>query len=354
MNAKQTKGRGAQQNVHNKFSQYAVDGDFFQDLVDEEELEERPKTEFLAVHPKTIVNKVPSPDIGMNWSMNPYQGCEHGCTYCYARPTHEYWGYSAGVDFEQKVLYKLTAPQLLREFFNRKSWHPDYIMLSGNTDCYQPAERKFKITRQLLEVMLEYRNPVGLITKNALVLRDLDIIKPMADMNLIRVVISLTSVNEGTRRVLEPRTSSVKMRLKAIRELSKAGVPVIAQMGPVIPGLTDHEIPDVVRAAADNGATQVSYIMVRLNGVVATVFEDWVLKAFPDRANRILNNIKAIHGGKLGDTRYKTRMKGEGNLSDAVGRLFKMAQARYLPKRDIPPMDTSLFQRPQKGQLQMF
>lgn len=354
MHAKTQKGRGAQENVHNKFNQYAVDEDFFQDLVDQEELEDRPRTEFLAVHPKTIVNKVPSPDIGMNWSMNPYQGCEHGCTYCYARPTHEYWGYSAGVDFEGKVLYKPNAPDLLRDFFNRKSWRPDYIMLSGNTDCYQPAERKFQLTRQLLEVMREYRNPVGIITKNALILRDLDIIKEMAELNLVRVVISLTTVTESTRRALEPRTSSVKMRLKAIRELSKAGVPVIAQMGPVIPGLTDHEIPEVVRAAAENGATQVGYIMVRLNGVVATVFEDWVLKTFPDKANRILSNIMSMHNGKLGETRFKTRMRGEGNLSDATGRLFKMAQARYLPAVEIPAMDTRLFRRPQKGQLTLF
>jgi DNA repair photolyase len=348
------KGRGAQQNTANKFSQYDLDREFFEDLLDEEELNEKPPTQLQAVYPKTIVNKIPSPDIPMPWGINPYQGCEHGCTYCYARPTHEYWGYSAGSDFEQKILYKPNAAELLRKFFERKSWKPEPILLSGNTDCYQPVERKLELTRQLLHVFCEYRNPVGIITKNALVLRDLDSLKELNERNLIRVVISLTTINEETRRKLEPRTSSVKMRLKTIRTLSENGIPVVAQMGPVIPGLTDHEIPEVIKAAVENGASQVSYIMVRLNGIVATVFEDWVHKAFPDRAARILNNIKQTHGGNLGENRFNTRMRGEGPVADAYNRLFKMAQAKYCPKKDLGKMDTHHFRRPQKGQLVMF
>jgi len=352
---KPTKGRGAQVNTRNQFSKYDLDDSFFEDVVDEEELKSKPKTEFIALHPKTIVNKVPSPDIGMNWSINPYQGCEHGCTYCYARPTHEYWGYSAGMDFEQKVLYKPGAPKLLREFFDRKSWRPDTIVMSGNTDCYQPVERRFEITRQLMQVFLEYQNPVGVITKNALILRDLDIIKPLAEKNLIRVIVSLTTLTEETRRKLEPRTASVKNRLRVIRELSKAGVPVIAQMGPVIPGLTDHEIPEVVKAAAENGAVKMHYILVRLNGVVAKIFEDWVYKAFPDRANRILNNIRQTRGGELGSTRFGERMKGKGNFSDSIDGLFKMAHARYFPQKEVPSVSKDLFIRPSKGgQLSLF
>ncbi|MFY0673519.1 MAG: PA0069 family radical SAM protein [Bacteroidia bacterium] len=348
------KGRGAQQNTANKFSQYDLDSEFFEDVVDEEELSEKPQTQLQAVHPKTIVNKITSPDVPMPWGINPYQGCEHGCTYCYARPTHEYWGYSAGKDFEQKILYKPNATNLLRQFFTKKSWKVAPIMLSGNTDCYQPVERKLQLTRQLLQVFCEYRNPVGIITKNALLLRDLDLLKELNERNLVHVAISLTTLNESVRRKLEPRTSSVKMRLKTIKTLSDNGIPVVAQMGPVIPGLTDHEIHDVVKAAAENGASQMSYIMVRLNGVVATVFEDWVHKAFPDRASKILSNIKQTHGGNMGENRFGTRMRGEGAVVEACNRMFKMAQAKYCPKKDLSKMDTHHFRRPQKGQLEMF
>lgn len=354
LNFKLTKGRGAQQNTANKFIKYDLDIDFFSDLMDEDELNAKPQTLLQAVHPKSIVNKITSPDIGMNWGVNPYQGCEHGCTYCYARPTHEYWGYSAGADFENKILYKPNAAELLQKWFDKKTWQPEPIMISGNTDCYQPVERKLELTRQLLQVFCEYRNPVGIITKNALILRDLDLIKELGERNLIRVVISLTTLTEDTRRKLEPRTSSVKMRLKTIKMLSDIGVPVIAQMGPVIPGLTDHEIPNVVKAAAENGATQVSYIMVRLNGIVATVFQDWLHKAFPDRAERILSNIRQTHSGNLNENRFSTRMKGEGAVAEACNRLFKMTQAKYCPKKELPKMDLQHFRRPQKGQLSMF
>ncbi|MBI1185199.1 PA0069 family radical SAM protein [bacterium] len=348
------KGRGAQMNTDNRYQKLALDTSFYADIVDEEELSLSPKTQQLAIFPKTIVNKIPSPDIPMPWGINPYQGCEHGCTYCYARPTHEYWGYSAGNDFEQKILYKPEAANLLRTFFNNKKWVPEPILLSGNTDCYQPAERKFELTRHLLKVFCEYQNPVGIITKNALILRDIDLLKELNSNNLVQVVVSLTTINEEIRRKLEPRTSSVAMRLKAIKVLSENNIPVVAQMGPVIPGLTDHEIPDVVKAAAENGATQVSYILVRLNDVVATIFEDWVTKVFPDKANRILSNIKQTHGGKLGDTRFGTRMRGEGPVAEVCNRLFKMAQAKYCPKKEMPKLATQHFKRPQSGQLELF
>ncbi|MCB0737384.1 MAG: PA0069 family radical SAM protein [Bacteroidetes bacterium] len=350
MNNQFQKGRGAQNKLHNKFNAIELDETYFEDV----EYDETNPTVYKKVFPKSIVNKIPSFDIPVNWGINPYQGCEHGCTYCYARPTHEYWGYNAANEFEQVVLYKPNAPELLRKWFEKKSWKPETIMLSGNTDCYQPAERKFGITRELLQVFSEYQNPVGIITKNALVLRDLDILQPMAEKNLVRVVISLTTLVEETRRKLEPRTSSVKMRLKAIKALSENGIPVVAQMGPVIPGLTDYEIPNVVKAAAENGAEAVSYIMVRLNGVVATVFEDWVHKAFPEKAERILSNIKAMHGGQMGETQMGKRMKGEGHFAEICSQLFKKAQAKYLPKKELKKLDADLFKRPESGQLGLF
>lgn len=346
------KGRGAQINTKNRFAELNLDKDFFEDLNDDFDVPDNPKTEYIKVHPKTIINKVPSPDIGMNWSMNPYQGCEHGCIYCYARNTHEYWGYSAGTEFEQKILYKPNIVELLTEKLNKKSWKPDPIMLSGNTDCYQPAERKFKLTRSVLEVFKAYNQPVGIITKNSLILRDLDIIEYLAHHNLIRVAISLTTLSEETRRRMEPRTASVKMRLKTIETLSKIGVPVIAQMGPVIPAITDHEIPDVVKAAADCGAANVSYIMVRLNGQVGPIFEDWVKKAYPDRAEKVLNKIKSMHGGKLNESEFGTRMRGEGQYAEITKQLFKKAQAKYLPLTELPPMDFTKFKRP--GQMSLF
>jgi DNA repair photolyase len=244
-----TKGRGAQKNTPIRFESTEVET-FLQDaLYDPEILSEQPNTTFTKVYPKSIVNRVDSPDVPANWSMNPYQGCEHGCIYCYARVTHEYWGYSAGKDFEKEILVKVNAAELLEKKFKSKSWSPEPIMLSGNTDCYQPAERTFKITRSLLEVCLKYQHPVGIITKNALVLRDLDILKQLAKLNLVKVVISLTTLDEELRRTMEPRTSSSVNRLKAIEILSEKNIPVSVMMAPVIPGLNSNEIFSVAEAA---------------------------------------------------------------------------------------------------------
>jgi DNA repair photolyase len=349
------KGRGAQVNVHNKFEKRQYSWDETEPLAYDEDLpEEQHKTEYIVVYPKTILNKVDSPDLGMVYSMNPYQGCEHGCIYCYARNTHEYWGYSAGHDFESKILVKPNAPELLRKAFENKNWTPEPIMFSGNTDCYQPAERKWGITRKLLEVFLEYKHPVGMITKNALILRDKDLLQQLAEMNLISVSVSITSLNESLRQKMEPRTTTANQRLRVVEELSKIGVPVNVMVAPIVPGLNDHEIPDIIEAAAERGAKSAGYTIVRLNGAIGEIFTDWVKKTFPDRANKVLKLIASCHGGTLNDSRWGTRMKGEGQIAITINNFFKIAKHKYLGGREWPDADTTLFQRPQKGQLKLF
>jgi DNA repair photolyase len=251
------KGRGAQKNVHNRFFAESLEtlDDFLNYCAAEGDDPDNNRTQFLEVFPKTIVNKVDSPDVGMGFSMNAYQGCEHGCIYCYARNSHEYWGYSAGLDFERKILVKKNAPALLEEKLKSKSWKAHTIVMSGNTDCYQPAERQFGITRQCLELFLKYRHPVGIITKNALITRDLDILSELAKDNLISVSLSITSLSEKTRMLVEPRTATIKKRLETVRELTENGIPVNVMLAPIIPGINSHEVLPLAKAAADAGAT---------------------------------------------------------------------------------------------------
>ncbi|HLP52712.1 MAG TPA: radical SAM protein, partial [Chitinophagales bacterium] len=264
------KGRGSQLNPANRFLKNSEKQVYVDDLATQEEREqlltENPKTKYIDVFPKTIMNKVDSPDLGMAWSMNPYQGCEHGCIYCYARGTHEYWGYSAGAEFEQNILIKKNAPQLLHDALIGRKWVADTIMLSGNTDCYQPAERKFGITRQLLEVFLKFKHPVGIITKNSLIERDIDILAQLAALNLVSVTLSLTTLDEKLKRVMEPRTSSAHSVLRTISKLTTVGVPVNVNVAPIVPGLNDDGIFDTVKAVADAGALSAGFIVVRLNG----------------------------------------------------------------------------------------
>ena len=341
------KGRGSQVNPANRFlkNHHEV---YVDDLATEQEREEllceNPKTKYIDVFPKTILNKVDSPDLGLSWSMNPYQGCEHGCIYCYARGTHEYWGYSAGTEFEQNILVKKTAPALLRQTLLNKKWNAEPIMLSGNTDCYQPAERKLGITRKLLEVFLDLQHPVSIITKNSLIERDLDLLSALAEKKLVYVTMSLTTVDEKLKRIMEPRTSSVFSVLRTITKLSEAGVPVNVNMAPVIPGINDEEIFDVVQAAAEAGATRASYIVVRLNGHNGMLFTDWVNKNFPDRANKVLNQIKTMHGGKLNETEYGRRMKGEGRFAELIRMQFTLAQKKFLHAKEFPPLNYQLFE----------
>ncbi|MEQ8704939.1 MAG: PA0069 family radical SAM protein [Phaeodactylibacter sp.] len=343
--AKYNQGRGAQINPANRFHEHDYGL---------EPLQPDARTQYIPVYPKTILNRVESPDIGMAWSMNPYQGCEHGCIYCYARNTHNYWGYSAGLDFEQKVLYKKDAPQLLEQQLKKKNWKPEPIMLAGNTDCYQPAEQTLGITREILKVLWKYRHPVGIITKNSMVLRDLDLLQPMAENRLLRVSISLTTLDEKLRRLLEPRTASVKARLKTIEVLTEKGIPVNVMMAPIIPGLNDHEILEVGQKVSSLGAVSMAYTMVRLNGDVAAIFEDWIRKTMPDRADRVLNRIRDVHGGELNDSRFGTRMRGEGQFAEVVKQQFQLARQRYFADRVKPDYNLDLFEQGRNPQMSLF
>lgn len=346
------KGRGAQKQLKNRFLMHEYVQEHIEGI--DEYDAEAPRSKYLPIFPKTIVNKVQSPDVGMDYSINPYQGCEHGCIYCYARNSHEYWGYNPGLDFERVILYKESAPQLLEQHFQKPSWQPSTIVLSGNTDCYQPLEKKLQITRKLLQVFLKYKNPVGIITKNSMIMRDLDIIAPLVKDRLFTAYFSMNSLDEVIRRKLEPRTATAKQKLKAIEALAKIGAEVGLMIGPVIPGLNDHEIPDLMKAASEAGATKVGYTMVRLNGQIGDLFEHWVHQAFPDRAEKILNQIKGAHGGKLNDSRFGNRMKGEGRMVQSIHRLYELSKAKYFPKKEKTKLRTDLFVRATKGQLGLF
>ncbi len=349
-------GRGATYNPKNKFAQAELEKDnAFLEYCRFEDEDLTIKSEFLNIYPKSIINKVPSPDIPLDYSLNPYQGCEHGCVYCYARPTHEYWGYSAGVDFESKILIKDNAVSLLTDELNAKSYVPKPIMFSGNTDCYQPIERKIGVTRRLLSKLEEFNNPVGIITKNSLVLRDLDILKRMAEKKQARVTISLTSLDEKTRRALEPRTSSSYNRLKAIEILSKNDIPVNVNLAPIIPAINDFEIPRILQSAADAGAGNASYIIVRLNHVVGEIFTKWIKEYFPDRAEKVLGLVREIHGGDLGSSTFVKRMRGDGALAKQIKDLYKIHYKKSFPDPQKSELDCSMFKRVDpNGQLELF
>lgn len=345
------KGRGAQFNPHNRFTRDDYVKEHEEGIDDWEE--EDHKTTFITGKSKSIVNKVESPDVGMAYSLNPYQGCEHGCTYCYARNAHEYWGFSAGLDFERKIIVKTDAPALFRKFLERKSWDVSVISMSGNTDCYQPAERKFGITRQLLEIALEYRQPIGMITKNSLVLRDKDILSEMARLNLCMVYVSINSLNEKLRQKMEPRTTTAKQRLKVVEELSRAGIPVGVMVAPLVPGLSDHEIPKVLKTVASCGAVAAGYTIVRLNGAIGGIFEDWLRKNFPDRFDKVWHMIQSCHGGHVNDSRFGERMRGEGNIARMIKDNFRLhCRLNHLNEKKIE-LDSSLFKVPQ-AQLRLF
>lgn len=347
------KGRGSQINTSNKFlkNRYVAE---HHEMLDESLLSDE-RTQLFFEHPKKIVNKVKSPDIFAMYSMNPYQGCEHGCIYCYARNTHEYWGYSAGLDFERKIIAKPNAPQLLEKQLMNKNWEVAPIMFSGNTDCYQPVERKLKITRQMLEVLLKFRHPVGMITKNNLILRDIDILQEMAKLKLVHVMVSITSLREDLRLKMEPRTVTAKNRLKVIEQLNQAGIPSGIMAAPIIPGLNSDEMPALIEAAANHGADSAGYTIVRLNGSIAELFKDWIHKNFPDRSEKVLHHIQDAHGGQLNDSRYGKRMSGEGNMIKSINQLFNMAVKQHLSGRVRMEYDLTLFRRPgENKQMELF
>ncbi|MBX2961368.1 MAG: PA0069 family radical SAM protein [Cyclobacteriaceae bacterium] len=335
------KGRGSQIKTHNRFLKASYVTEHIEGL--DESQQSAPTTQIFYEQAKKVVNKVTSPDLGMMYSLNPYQGCEHGCIYCYARNTHEYYGFSAGLDFESKIMVKKNAPQLLEKFILHPNWQPVPISVSGNTDCYQPLERKLEITRGLLKVFAQYRHPLGMITKNSLILRDLDLLTDLARNNLVHVYISLTTLNEDLRRMMEPRTASATKRLKTIEALAHAGVPVGVMTAPTIPGLNHHEIPALLKAAADYGAMAAGMTIVRLNGAIGQLFEDWLQKNFPDRYDKVWNQIKSMHGGNVNDSQFGRRMNGEGNFADATHQLFRASKKKYLSGRGLPTFDLAKF-----------
>ncbi|HMU06488.1 MAG TPA: PA0069 family radical SAM protein [Kaistella sp.] len=340
------KGQGAQKNEINRFDRYTFEA--------EEEDFEKVKTSFTEVFPKTIVNEVKSPDLRMEYSMNPYQGCEHGCSYCFARPTHEYWGFSAGLDFERKIMVKKNAPELLEKFFQKRNYVPKTIMLSGNTDCYQPAERQFEITRKILKVCLDYRHPLSILSKNALVLRDLDLLKPMAEQNLVSVGLSIPTINEEIRRKMEPRTSSTYNKLKAIEILSENQIPTMAMVAPVIPGLTSDESLNILKTVSEAGAQTFGYSLIRLNDTVEPVFVNWINAKFPDRAQKVLNLIRSMRGGKLGEKRYHERYKGEGNIAEMIHNTFALGRRKFFADKEMPKLSSENFTGTKTQQLRLF
>jgi DNA repair photolyase len=304
------------------------------------------RTKFFKDSARTILSENNSPDIGFRYSLNCYKGCEHGCAYCYARPTHEYLGLSAGVDFETKIFVKEDAPKLLREKFMSKSWQPEVVMMSGNTDCYQPAEARFQLTRKCLQVFAEFKNPVSLITKNALIVRDLDIFTELSTNNLVHACLSITSLDQDLQRVLEPRTSVPKARLQAVETLAKAGIPVSVNIAPIIPGLNDHEVPAIMKAAKDHGAESIGYTPLRLPYSVSQIFTEWLEKNRPLAKEKVLHLIRDIRGGKLNDANFVSRMQGQGAHAENIKKMVRLFREKYgLNERDFS-FRTDLFCRP--------
>lgn len=341
------KGRGAAENPKNRFETLAVerDGDALDAALAAGEAI-GPRTEFLRDATRGIIARNNSPDIGFNASVNPYRGCEHGCVYCYARPTHEYLGFSAGLDFESRILVKLDAAALLRRELASPRWKPQVLALSGVTDPYQPVERRLRITRGCMEVLAEFRNPVVVITKNHLVTRDLDLFVELAAHDAVAVNLSITTLDAGLQRVLEPRTSTPSRRLAAVEALARAGVPVRVMVAPVIPGLTDHEMPAIVQASADAGARGASYVALRLPHGVGALFEDWLARHYPDRKDKVLNRVRETRGGRLYDARFGARMRGEGVFADQISALFHAACRKAGIDEGRIPLSAAAFRRP--------
>ena len=334
------RGRGTSRNPPNRFERLHLDREGWVDPDDPP-----PETVLLEDATRSILSHNDAPDVGFDVGINPYRGCSHGCSYCYARPTHEYLGFSAGLDFETKILVKREAPSLLRKALSAKRWEPRVIGLSGNTDAYQPAERRLRITRRCLEVLAEFRNPVAIVTKSYLVSRDVDLLAELARYDAAAVVLSITTLRPELQRVMEPRAATPARRLGAIKVLADAGIPVGVNVAPVVPGLTDHELPAILEAAADAGASFAGYILLRLPHGVKEIFSDWLEQHVPDRKTKVLNRIREMRGGRLYDARYEVRGRGEGPWAEQLRSLFGVTRRRL--RLDRPPtLSAAAFQRP--------
>jgi DNA repair photolyase len=351
------RGRGAAYNPPNRFEPIEVlpDGDTLDADLAEDGLP-LPRTQFLRDASRSIIARNDSPDVAFSASVNPYRGCEHGCIYCFARPFHEYLGFSAGVDFETKILVKEDAPELLRAELMKKSYSPEPIAISGVTDPYQPVERKLRITRRCIEVLAEFRNPVGIITKNHLVTRDIDVLSELAQHRAVAVNLSITTLDEKLQRIMEPRTSVPKGRLLAVEKLAAAGIPVGIMVAPIIPAITDEEMGDILKAAKDAGAKWAGYVVLRLPHAVAPLFEDWLTHHFPDRKAKVLNRVRDMRRGKLYHSQWGERAVGTGEFAEQIGALFRAARkkAGYGDDRKWD-LSTAAFRRPDPhGQLRLF
>src|SRR5262247_1364671 len=345
----EVRGRGASSNPGNRFEKT-----FYETSEWDEPGDPHPQTVFLKDETRSIINYNDSPDVGFNASINPYRGCEHGCIYCFARPNHEYLGFSAGLDFESKILVKEDAPELLRRELLSKRWEPQVIAISGVTDAYQPVERRLKLTRRCLEVLVEFRNPVVIITKNELVTRDIDLLGQLARVDGVLVFVSVTSLDPELARELEPRASQPVRRLAAIEALAGAGIPVGTLVAPVIPGLTDHEMPAILSAVAKAGATAASYVPLRLPFGVAPLFEEWLSLHRPLQKEKILNRIRDIRGGRLNDPKFRTRMQGSGAYAEHISELFEMSCRKAGLNSTRPTLSANAFRRPGPAQLGLF
>jgi DNA repair photolyase len=352
------KGRGAAIQPANRYLSVHFERDLDQVEWDTEYLADlgRPPTQYLPDDSQTIVAENDSPDVGFRYSVNPYRGCSHGCSYCYARPGHEYLGFSAGLDFETKILVKHRAAELLREFLARPSWKPETIAFSGVTDCYQPAEREFQITRSCVAVAAECNQPIGIVTKNALVCRDIDLLSRLAVHNAVRVAISITTLDASLARDMEPRTSSPEARLRAIRELTAAGIPTQVMTAPIIPGLSDSEIPAILTAAREAGAICAAYILLRLPTTVRPVFLDWLERTQPTKTQRVQSFIRSTRNGCLNDSAFGRRQVGTGNMAEVISDSFRIWCAKLGYSTEHAALNAEAFRAPKSktGQRRLF
>jgi DNA repair photolyase len=340
----QLRGRGAKINATGRYERHsrALFDDGWDGLADLPPL----KTSVFLERPKTIITRNDSPDISFDRSINPYRGCEHGCSYCYARPAHAYMGLSPGLDFESKLFAKPNAAELLRQELSDPNYSPGTIALGANTDCYQPIERDYRITRQVLEVLLEFGHPVGIVTKSALVLRDLDLLKALAERNLTKVAVSITTLDAKLARAMEPRAATPSKRLATIEALAAAGIPTVAMVAPIVPGLNDNEIEAILRSAAAAGAREAGYVMLRLPLEVADIFREWLFAHAPDRASRVLSLVRQTREGKISDATFGRRMTGSGPYAWTIGRRFEMACQRLGLNRERMKLSTEHFRAP--------
>lgn len=347
---KSIKGRGSSDNPANRFEDRYTDFN----LDEETGQKPAPDTRLYRDDTKEIISTNDSPDLPFDASLNPYRGCEHGCIYCYARPTHEYLGFSAGLDFESRIMVKYDAPEKLRKKLASKGWKPKTIVMSGVTDPYQPIERRLKITRGCLNVLSDCLHPVSIITKNYLVTRDIDLLAKLADHHAAHVTLSVTTLNRDLARIMEPRTSQPSRRLKAIEELSAAGISVGVNVAPIIPGLTDHECINILEAAREAGARYAGYTVVRLPYGVKDLFGKWLEQHFPDRKEKVLNRIRSMRDGKLNDPNFGSRFSPDGEFARQIRNLFAVHTKRLGYNRDFKPLSVSSFERPQDGQMRLF